>query len=131
MSIQKHLTNKDLEEIPSSKNQITPPILTVNVDNYSPPGFAYGIIIRQDINSNNRSISGFTAPPAGVAATIAVCNINTSGKDLRFEHNNAGSSAPNRMLLRDAANKSIKPNETAWFWYDHTDSRWRPYNRIG
>jgi len=126
-----HLTEDDLEEIPSSKNQITPPTLTATANDYSPAGFTYGAIIRQDINANNRRISGFVAPPAGVAGTVAVCNINTSGDDISFRHNDSGSAAPNRLLLRDDGNKSLKANETAWFWYDHTSLRWRPYNRIG
>ncbi len=110
---------------------ITPPLLTANVDDYEPTGFETIGVIRQDLDANNRSISGFPAPAADDDRIIGVCNINTSGFDLKFFHNDAGSLEANRILLRDAANKAIKPNETAWFWYDHISERWRPHNRIG
>ena len=114
-----------------SGNIITPPTLTASVDNYSPTGFADSVLIRQDINLNNREITGFVAPPANQNRVIAVNNISTSGFDLRFGHNDAGSIAANRLLMRDDGNRSLKPNETAIFYYDHVQSRWKPYNRIG
>lgn len=110
---------------------ITPATLTATTDDYNPTGFATCNMIRQDIDANNRQITGFVAPSAGVNRIIRINNINTSGFDLRFQHNDAGSAVANRLLLRDDANKTIKPNETAIFWYDHTSSRWRAYNRIG
>ncbi len=110
---------------------ITPPTLTATADNYNPTGFSTANMIRQDINANNREISGFLAPSAGVNRIIRINNLSTSGFDLRFLNNNSGSVAANRILVRDSANKSIKPNETAAFWYDHTSLRWRPYNRTG
>ena len=110
---------------------VTPPALTADVDDYEPDGFVSIGIIRQDLDANNRSISGFPAPEENDSRIIGVCNISTSGFDLKFFHNDSGSIDINRLLLRDDANKSIKPNETAWFWYDHIVNRWRPYNRIG
>jgi len=88
-------------------------------------------MIRVDVNQNNRAISGVIAPSAGVNRILAIKNINTGVSDLRFEHNNAGSTAANRFLCRDNQNKSIKPNDTAIWFYDHLVSRWTPYNRIG
>ena len=114
-----------------SGNIITPPTLTASVDNYSPTGFADSVLIRQDIDLNNREITGFVAPPANQNRVIAVNNISTLGFDLRFGHNDAGSIAANRLLMRDDGNRSLKPNETAIFYYDHVQSRWKPYNRIG
>jgi hypothetical protein len=109
---------------------ITPPTLTATADDYNPTGFATSNRIRQDIDVNNREISGFLAPAVGVAREFSISNINT-GFDLKFLDNNSGSLAANRILLRDGADKSIKPNELAIFWYDHTSLRWRPSNRIG
>ena len=110
---------------------ITPPILTATANNYNPTGFATANMIRQDIDSNNRSISGFVAPAVGVNRIIYINNINGTGDDLRFLNNSVLSLPQNRILLRDNANKSIKDNETAAFWYDHISQRWRPLNRIG
>jgi hypothetical protein len=110
---------------------ITPPILTATANNYNPTGFATANMIRQDINSNNRAISGFVAPAAGVNRIIYINNINGSNDDIRFLNNSVLSLPQNRILLRDNANKSIRGNETAAFWYDHISQRWRPLNRVG
>ena len=110
---------------------ITPPTLTGNVDDYNPTGFSTCSIIRLDIDANNREITGFVAPAAGVNRIITVCNINAGIDDIKFKENDASSVAANRILLRDNGDKAIKANETAIFWYDHTSARWRPYNRIG
>jgi len=113
------------------QNIITPPTLTATADDYNPTGFDTCDIIRQDIDTNNRQITGLVAPPAGVNRVVGINNIGPAGDDIRFMHNDAGSVAANRFLLRDNGNRSIRPNETAWFWYDHVDSRWKPFNRIG
>lgn len=114
------------------KNVITAATLTSDVDNWSPTGFdAETDMIRVNVNANNRSISGITAPLSGINRVLAVKNINTASLDLRFEHNNAGSLAANRFLCRDNNNKSIKPNEAALWFYDHIQQRWTPLNRIG
>jgi hypothetical protein len=114
------------------QNVITAATLTSNADDWNPTGFdADTDMIRVDVNQNNRAISGVIAPSAGVNRILAIKNINTGSDDLRFEHNNGGSTAANRFLCRDNNNKSIKPNETALWFYDHLISRWTPYNRIG
>jgi len=114
------------------RNVITAATLTGDVNNWSPTGFdSETDMIRVDVNANNRAITGITAPGAGINRVLAVKNINTASSDLRFSHNNAGSLAANRFLCRDNNNKSIKPNETALWFYDHIQARWTPLNRIG
>ena len=114
------------------KNVITAATLTGDVDNWSPTGFdADTDMIRVNVNANNRAISGITAPGAGINRVLAVKNINTASLDIRFLHNNANSLSDNRFLCRDNNNKSIKPNETALWFYDHIQNRWTPLNRIG
>jgi hypothetical protein len=114
------------------QNIITAATLTGNEDDWNPTGFdADTDLIRVDVNQNNRAISGIIAPAAGVNRILGIKNLNTGSNDLRFENNNAGSTAANRFLCRDNMNKSIKPNEMALWFYDHLVSRWTPYNRIG
>jgi len=108
-------------------NVITPSILTATADDYEPTGWDDSHLVRQDINANNREISGLKAPDP---ARYIVNNISTSN-DLRFLHDDGGSDAENRMLLRDNGDRAIKPNETAEFYYDVAQSRWKPKNRIG
>jgi len=110
---------------------VTAPILTGNVNNYNPTGFATSNMIRQNVNANNREITGIQAPSAGVNRVIYINNVNTGSFDIKFKNNNASSVAANRILLRDNSDKACKPNETASFWYDHSVSRWRAFNRVG
>jgi len=109
---------------------ITPPTLTATANNYNPTGFATANMIRQDINANNRQITGFVAPALGVNRIIMINNINTASNDIRFVNNSASSVAQNRLLLRDNGSRSLRPNQTAVFWYDHISQRWRSLNRM-
>ncbi|MCS5663936.1 MAG: hypothetical protein NZ604_06605 [Flavobacteriales bacterium] len=111
-------------------NVITPPTLTSTADNYNPTGFDTSDMVRQDINANNRQISGLKAPSPAEYIIKRINNLHPSN-DLRFLHEDGGSDPENRILLRDGANKAIKPNETAEFYYDVVQSRWKPLNRIG
>lgn len=130
-----------IEVLPTIENIITPPELTSDIqgDDYDP---TEGLIvfstsnvtmIRQRIDANNREISGLVAPAAGVNRVIYINNLWVSGgtDDIKFMHNNVASVAANRFMLRDNGDKTIKPNETGGFWYDHTSSRWRPITRVG
>ena len=110
---------------------ITPPQMSNDVHDYNPTGFATSVMIRQSISSNGKKITGFVAPAAGVNRIIAVNNISSSGRDIRFEHQDSNSSSANRLYLRDNGARTTRPNETAIFWYDHTSNGWRSYNRIG
>ena len=109
---------------------ITPAQLNSDQDDYNPTGFSTCNLIRQDINGD-RVITGFVAPASGVNRIFCISNL--SGSDnIKFKNNDSGSTAANRLLLRDnGPDKSIKENEIAIFWYDHTSARWRPYSRIG
>ena len=119
-----------LETATLDGNIITPAQLLVDQDDYNPTGFATCQMIRQDINGN-RVITGFVAPSAGVNRIFGINNLSITD-NIKFKNNDAGSAAANRLLLRDSGpDKTIKENETAIFWYDHTSARWRPYNRIG
>ena len=110
--------------------QITPPSLTVNVDDYEPSGFGAGVLIRQDVDANNRSISGFPQPVFPDRGAFPIQNINNASLDIRLLHNQ-DSLPENRILLRDNGQRSIKPNDTAWLGYDWDKFRWTPLNRIG
>ncbi len=107
---------------------ITPPQMANDVHDYNPTGFATCVMIRQSIQSNGKKITGFVAPPAGVNRIISVNNISSAGRDIRFEHQDSNSSSANRLYLRDNTDRTIRPNETAIFWYDHISNGWRPYD---
>jgi hypothetical protein len=112
------------------QNIITPPTITGDTHNYNPTGFSTADMIRLESTDSIYEITGFLAPSAGDNRIIRINNIS-GNKDLKFAHNNSGSLAANRILMRDNRDKAIKENETAIFWYDHISNRWRPLNRIG
>jgi hypothetical protein len=86
-------------------------------------------VYRVDPDAVNHLISGILAPPTGVNRVIHISNVSNSD-DIKFDHDNS-SVAANGILLRDGADKAIKGNETASFWYDHVVSRWKVFNRVG
>ena len=86
-------------------------------------------VYRVDPDSANHEISGILAPPTGVNRVVHISNAHTTN-DIKFMDDNS-SVAANSILLRDSADKVIKGNETASFWYDHVVSRWKVFNRVG
>lgn len=111
-------------------NVITPPILTATANNYEPTGWEDSHLVRQDIDANNREIGGFKAPDPARYIVKRIANISLVN-DMTFLHDDGGSDAENRILLRDNGDRSIRPNETAEFYYDVVQSRWKPKTRIG
>lgn len=109
---------------------ITPPAFTADVDDYAPTGWQTSFLIRVTPDINNRAISGMEAPFPIRYKEVTINNLSSSN-DLRFEHNAGSSVAENRMLLRDNGNRSIRPNESAVFYYDVIQSRYKPLSRIG
>ena len=109
---------------------LTPPSLSSDQDNYNPTGFSTANMLRLNPTSDIE-ISGFLAPPAGVNRIISLNNITTNGKKIKLLHNDSGSLAANRILNRDENDRTLKANDGGSLWYDHTDSRWRSYTRIG
>jgi len=111
-------------------NVITPPTLTATANNYNPTGFESCDLIRQDVDTNNRQITGLKAPSPAKYVIKRINNLSSSN-DIRFVNESGGSDAENRILLRDGATKSIKPNETAVFYYDVIQQRYKPLTRVG
>jgi len=106
--------------------------LTADIDNLGSTfaaDYAKTNIIRITPDANNWEISGIVAPAAGINRVIHISNVSNT-LDIKFKDDDSGTAA-NGMLLRDGADKSIKGNETASFWYDHLVSRWKVFNRVG
>lgn len=111
-------------------NVITPPELTVDTNNYEPTGWATSQMVRQSIDTNGRKISGLKAPSPAKYIIKRIHNLSQAD-DMKFLHDDGASDSENRIYLRDGNDKSIKPNETAEFWYDVIDEKYKPLNRIG
>lgn len=111
--------------------EITPPVLNSDVGDYNPVGFKAGVLIRQDVSSNNVEIGGFPPPASPDLGIFSITNVNSGSLDIRFLFNAPSATASWRILPRDNNRKSLKPNDTGWFQYDHSKARWVPANRIG
>jgi len=125
------ISPEDLKKIANYTTVTTVPTITGDINNWNPTGLATSNLLRVDVNANNHEISGIVRPaPIGEKQIIAISNLNQNWS-LKFLHNDALSTPANRFLLRDGADKSIKPNETAIFHYDNVLGRWMPFNRVG
>lgn len=102
--------------------------LTGNTHDFNPTGFDTCNYLRLDM-SNDRELTGFIAPAAGIDRIIR--GVNVSDKKIKFQNNNSGSTAANRLLLKEYGDKDCKKGEPFAFKYDHISNRWRPFVRIG
>jgi hypothetical protein len=69
-------------------------------------------------------ITGLTTPVAGERRTI----LNTVGFTLTVKHENVSSTAANRFKLQSGSDLSLTQDQSATFWYDSVDTRWRQVN---
>jgi hypothetical protein len=99
---------------------ITPAQLTGNVNNYNPSG--NGRIYRLSSNAS-RNITGFafTSVITGQEFTL----VNVGSFDIVLQHENASSTAANRLICTGGADMTLTPNEQAIGWYDGTTQRYR------
>ena len=100
--------------------EITPPLITVNQNDYAPAGINTANFVRLSTNGN-RQITGIIKPSPLCNQVLHLLNIGVNNVLIR--ENNAGSLADNRFLL--GANKTIQPNEGLFLIYDQTSLKWR------
>jgi hypothetical protein len=102
----------------------TPANITANQNDYD-PGDA--LVYRLNPTGTTREITGF-APTGGNSLNghgrhIVIWNIGSV--DLKLMHQNAGSTAANRILVSGGGDMTLASNERAALWYDPTTARWR------
>jgi len=102
--------------------------LTGATNNFNPPNFLTYNYFIFDLSSDE-NFTGWEAPPAGVERIIR--GVNVSDKKIKFKNNDSGSSAGNRLMLRDKADKDCKKGEPFGFRYLHSQSIWVTEIRIG
>lgn len=97
---------------------ITPAQITVDQNDYNPPGLSSASVLR--LNSNaTRTLTGIAG---GAAGRLLVLH-NIGANDISLSDADAGSAAANRFAL--AENKTVTAGEAAVLQYDSTSSRWR------
>ena len=102
---------------------ISPAALAAAVDNYSPTDLATANVLRLDPGGASRNITGIAAQAHG--KLLLICNIATANEDLVLKHQDASSSAANRIIGANVADVTIREGGSALLWYDATSGRWR------
>ena len=94
----------------------TPAQITANQNNYALPS---ADIVRLSSDAT-RVITGFQAD-AGAVVTL----YNVGSFDIRIDHEDAASTAANRVTSATGADVVISPNDSITLAYDNVSSRWR------
>ena len=105
--------------------ELTPPQITANQNNYNPANFSTSNVLRLSTNAS-RDITGLASGVQG--RVVMIHNVGTNPIVLKNE--NASSTAANRFALN--ADVTISQSETLTLRYDGASSRWRLWgpNRV-
>jgi hypothetical protein len=98
---------------------ITPSQITGNTDNYNPTDFSEASILRIQTDAS-REMTGMARGADGQIIILA----NVGSFDLVMKHETT-STAANRFLTPNGADFTVRPNESAWLFYDDQSLRWR------
>jgi hypothetical protein len=99
---------------------ISPAQLTANTNNWAPTGLSGASVIRVSTDAS-RNVTGITGGADG--RLLMVQNIGSF--DLVLTHEDAASTAANRIVCPSATNLTIPASSSAILQYDPTSSRWR------
>src|SRR4051812_16904777 len=100
-------------------NELTPPQITANVDDYAPNTHFGSNVWRLDLNADHN----LTGIAGGVPDRVVVL-VNISSHVLTLVHN-ATSRAENRLLLPGGVNLTLTGGSVVILRYDSVDKRWR------
>jgi hypothetical protein len=101
---------------------VTPPVLTGDVDDYSPVGLQPEALLKIDPGLVMRDITGIDSTLFSDGDMLYISNIS-SNRVLRLIDNDGASLAANRFFF--SGNLSIQPNMGCVLYYDATDSKFR------
>jgi len=102
---------------------LSPSALTGNRNDYD-PGIGAADTFRIDPNGASRTITGIVEGRPGEYITLL--NIgSTAGETLIFSHQDAASTAVNRIICPGFVNLTVDRGGGVQFYYDDTTNRWR------
>jgi len=104
--------------------ELSPTALAAQADNYDPTSFGTAHVVRQDL-TGSQTITGFSAPAGTDNRRFIVVNIDGASDVLTLAHEDASSTATNRILCPGGTNLTLNPGFSALLDYDVTSSRWR------
>lgn len=100
---------------------VAPAALAASQNDYSPTNLAVATTLRLDASAPV-NVTGIALGASG--RVLAVVNVSTANA-ITLTHEDAASTAANRLLLPSGANLTLPPNGAALLVYDATSSRWR------
>lgn len=107
----------------------TPASMAVTENDYNAAGFLDVTTVRLTGNAANTVITGFVAPLAvpvgGVAAGQLKILINIAAPTITINHQDAGSTAANRVITSTGLAVVLTLDDSIILWYDSTTARWR------
>lgn len=105
----------------SNYGAASPAQITADQNDYAIPTGTSGRTVHRITTDASRTITGIVAGQAG--DLIIFTNVGSNPAVLA--HQNASSSAANRVISPTGANLTVSANQSAALWYDATTARWR------
>lgn len=107
--------------------------ITSNQNDLSPSGWAAAfaspavLVVLRFTTDASRNITGLAAPPTPpIGWAMPVKLINAGSFPAVWQHQNASSTAANRLLNQGALDVEMLGDDTLTLLYDFTSARWRP-----
>lgn len=101
--------------------------ITTDEDNLSIPAGQYMRL--SNTTGSSKNITGFTDTSMVVDRFTFLCNVGTD--NIILKHEDAGSSAVNRIHTQSGSDYILAPDNVAVLLYDNTTQRWRPFGGEG
>jgi len=100
---------------------LSPPTLTVSVNDYAPTGWEEARVIRLE-SSGAVNITGWVAR---TVESQRLWLVNVGANNITLTHADAASLTRNQFLCPGSANLVLNANDSVPTWYDLTTERWR------
>ena len=114
-------TKVESEPVEIAAASIVTETVTVNLNNYNPPGFDTAIVVMVTNNSGILNLTGMVS--AGDYRKFTFYNAGPD--DIRSKHLSTSSTVGNRIFNRGGSlNYTISEGESVDFLYDTANSRW-------
>lgn len=107
-------------------NIITPSALASGgTNNYNPTGFAEANVLRLTPDAGGSTITSFESSAVRPFTMKLLVNIHASVSIILLDDDGASGTAANRIAGPNNADHTLRPQSTAWIFYDSTTQRWR------
>lgn len=110
-------------DLGGAPNRLTPAQITADQNDYAPTGWGDTVTAASFDLDAARAITGFVA--TGITDGREITLVNKSAFNLTLKHQNAGSTAANRIHVPGLIDLVLAPNDSARIMYDADLVAWR------